>query len=93
MFTIHPSTPPVTSDPDMQCASAPRSPRLLDRVRDAIRVRHYSIRTERAYTDWIRRFIVVLEQLPGPVAVGVGQQPVRSAQPHDLFWTSVMRQT
>jgi integron integrase len=36
---------------------APTSP-FLDRVRAAIRVRHYSIRTEAAYVDWIRRFIV-----------------------------------
>ena len=35
----------------------PRPPRLLDRVRDAIRVRHYSRRTEEAYVGWIRRFI------------------------------------
>lgn len=33
-------------------------PRLLDQVRDAIRVRHYSIRTEEAYLQWIRRFIL-----------------------------------
>ncbi len=33
-----------------------RSP-FMDEVRDALRVRHYSIRTERAYLDWIRRFI------------------------------------
>jgi integron integrase len=32
--------------------------RLLDRVRDKIRLRHYSIRTEQAYVDWIRRFIL-----------------------------------
>ncbi len=36
-----------------------RRPRLLDRVRSEIRLRHYSIRTEEAYTLWIRRFIVV----------------------------------
>lgn len=29
---------------------------FLDEVRDAIRVRHYSIRTEKAYVDWIQRF-------------------------------------
>ena len=34
-----------------------RSPRLLDRVRDAIRARHYSRRTENAYVGWIRRYI------------------------------------
>ena len=33
-------------------------PKLLDRVRTAIRVRHYSRRTEQAYVDWIRRSIV-----------------------------------
>ena len=31
---------------------------LLDRVRDRIRVKHYSLRTEQAYCDWIRRFII-----------------------------------
>jgi integron integrase len=31
---------------------------LLDRVREALRVRHYSRRTEDAYATWIRRFIV-----------------------------------
>jgi integron integrase len=36
----------------------PGSPRLLDRVRTAIRVRHFSRRTERAYVSWIRRFIL-----------------------------------
>jgi hypothetical protein len=33
-------------------------PGLLDRVRDRIRLKHYSIRTEQAYVDWIRRFIL-----------------------------------
>lgn len=33
-------------------------PRLLDRVRSVIRVRHYSRRTEEAYTYWIRQFIL-----------------------------------
>ena len=33
-------------------------PRLLDRVRAALRARHYSYRTEQAYVGWIRRFIL-----------------------------------
>jgi integron integrase len=33
-------------------------PRLLDEVRERIRVKHYSRRTERAYVGWIRRFIL-----------------------------------
>jgi len=32
-------------------------PRLLDRVREVIRFRHYSLRTEEAYLGWIRRFV------------------------------------
>ena len=32
--------------------------RLLDRVRECIRVKHYSLRTEDAYLQWIRRFIL-----------------------------------
>src|SRR5437867_6784833 len=35
-----------------------RPPKLLDRVRHAIRLRHYSDRTEEAYVHWIRRYIV-----------------------------------
>lgn len=33
-------------------------PKLLDRVRDLIRVRHYSKRTEQAYLRWIKEFII-----------------------------------
>jgi site-specific recombinase XerD len=33
-------------------------PKLLDQVRDVVRRKHYSIRTEQAYVDWIRRFIL-----------------------------------
>ncbi len=32
-------------------------PRLLEAVRQAMRVRHYSYRTEQTYVDWVRRFI------------------------------------
>lgn len=33
------------------------APKLLDQVRERIRVKHYSLRTEEAYLHWIRRFI------------------------------------
>ena len=33
------------------------APRLLDQVRERIRIKHYSLRTEDAYLHWIRRFI------------------------------------
>lgn len=33
--------------------------KLLDQVREVMRLKHYSIRTETAYCDWIRRYIVL----------------------------------
>jgi integron integrase len=36
----------------------PQPPRLLDRVRIAIRARHYSPKTEEAYVAWIKRYIL-----------------------------------
>ena len=39
-------------------AAVASSPKLLDRVRWLLRSKHYSIRTEQAYVDWIRRFIL-----------------------------------
>ena len=41
------------SDPD-----GLHKPKFLDEVRRALRLRHYSIRTEKTYLDWIRRFIL-----------------------------------
>lgn len=40
-----------------QPAKEPPKGRLLDRLRDAIRTRHYSYQTEKAYLHWARRFI------------------------------------
>jgi integron integrase len=42
----------------MEVAMDAHRPRLLDCLRAAIRVRHLSIRTERAYVDWVRRFVL-----------------------------------
>ena len=35
-----------------------RPKKLLDQVREAIRLRHYSYRTEQSYVTWIRRYIL-----------------------------------
>jgi len=45
--------PPKISDK----STTANPPRLLDQVRDRLRVKHYSIRTEQTYTDWIKRYI------------------------------------
>ena len=42
----------------MNQPSQKRPKKLLDQVRDAIRRKHYSIRTEEAYIRWIKRFIL-----------------------------------
>jgi integron integrase len=39
-------------------ATSPPPPRLLDRVRAVLRTRHCSLRTEKAYVAWIRRYIL-----------------------------------
>ncbi|MDY6947723.1 MAG: integron integrase [Pseudomonadota bacterium] len=38
--------------------ASPATPRLLDQVREVIRIKHYSVRTEQAYVQWIRRYIL-----------------------------------
>jgi integron integrase len=51
---------------------SPPPPRLLAQVRNRIRVKHYSIRTEQAYLDWIKRFIR-FHGLRHPAALGAPQ--------------------
>lgn len=43
-------TPPTPADPP--------PPKLLDRLRAAIRLRHFRRRTEEAYVGWVRRYIL-----------------------------------
>ena len=43
--------------PTVGAPSSVAKPKLLDQVRQAIRTRHYSDRTEKAYVHWIKRFI------------------------------------
>ncbi len=47
-MTFSPPNPPNPSNP----------PKLLDQMRERIRVKHYSIRTESVYVDWARRFVL-----------------------------------
>ena len=52
-------------------STEPRPKKLLEQVDDAIRLMHYSPRTEESYVDWIRRFIR-------------SQQPTQSGLEHQL---------
>jgi hypothetical protein len=38
------------------------NPKLLDQVRNTIPLKHYSIRNQQAYVDWIKRFILFHHQ-------------------------------
>jgi integron integrase len=51
-------TPISATSPILPDIPATGKLKLLDRVRWHLRVKHYSIRTEESYVDWIRRFIV-----------------------------------
>lgn len=63
--TAHPSRSAVAGawrDPPAPLMHAappptPQQPKLLDRLREALRSRHYSRQTEKAYCHWVRRFI------------------------------------
>lgn len=54
-MTQEPHAPPLPTD-----AAPPTAPplALLEQVRQKIRRKHYSLRTEQAYLDWIKRFIL-----------------------------------
>lgn len=49
-----------------------RNPKLLDQARRAIRLKHYSIRTEQAYVAWIRRY-VLFHEMRHPAQMGEAQ--------------------
>ena len=47
----------MVSDILSASVSSSESPRLLVRVRERLRLRNYSLRTETAYLGWIKRYI------------------------------------
>lgn len=50
-YPVSPMDTPENSRPSA------RPPRLLDQLRDRIRLKHYSRRTELAYVQWVKRYI------------------------------------
>lgn len=58
VFPPNAATPPKAAPPfHPGFAVAGRQPKLMDRLREALRSRHYSRLTEQAYCHWVRRFI------------------------------------
>jgi hypothetical protein len=47
----------LSSSAGVQTFPTTQKPKLLDQVRHAIRIRHYSPKTEQSYVHWIKRFI------------------------------------
>ena len=43
---------------EQQANPSQNAPKLLDLLRDRLRLKHYSIRTETQYVQWVRRFIL-----------------------------------
>ncbi len=62
---VHPvqQTRSIKTNPDSvnerpaDTSKTEHKPKLLDRLREALRARHYSRRTEQTYCHWIKRFI------------------------------------
>jgi len=57
MAPVPPRRAPETQQIPQQPATGTRKPKLLDRLREALRSRHYSRRTEQTYCHWVKRFI------------------------------------
>lgn len=54
-----PAYPPAAAPgPTSSAPPSTQGPRLLDALRAQLRVMHYAYRTEEAYVDWVRRFIL-----------------------------------
>ena len=69
--------------------AAPK-PRLLDRVREALRIRHYSRRTEEAYIAWIRRY-VLFHNKRHPAEMGAPEVTRPAAPTRGRFATEEVR--
>ncbi len=59
-------------------SSQEQTPRLLDQVRETMRLHHYSIHTERSYLDWIKRYIHFPQ---GGLRIKAGTCPKDQPQP------------
>lgn len=55
--------------------SSKKEKKLLDEVRDVLRVKHYSIHTERSYCDWIKKF-VLFHKMTSRLDLADGEQKI-----------------
>ena len=62
----------TVAHPTAEAGQPPGKPKLLVRVREAIRMRQYSLRTEQAYVQWIKRYIF-FHKLRHPADLGTDE--------------------
>ncbi len=71
----------------------PQQKKLLEQVRDAIRTKHYSTRTEQTYIDWIRRYILFHNKRhPKDMGVPEVQSFITHLAAHDKVSASTQNQ-
>jgi len=76
----------------MTKASKPSSPvfvpnpkaRLFDQVREVMRFHHYALRTEEAYLQWIRRFLIFHRTRSAPEFFSAGGEPGSWRHPREM---------
>ncbi len=57
---------------DLYYANNSAPPKLLDQIREQLRLKHYSIQTEQQYVQWVRRFILFHDKRH-PVEMGAAE--------------------
>ncbi len=68
--------------------SMKKDKRLLDEVRDVMRLKHYSIHTERSYCDWIKRF-VAYHKMSSRLDLKDGEQKIEQFLTHLAVKTNI----
>lgn len=63
---------PTQNTPSLNSSSTALGKKLLDQLRDAIRAKHYSYRTEQTYIDWCKRYIL-FHNKRHPAEMGIGE--------------------
>jgi integron integrase len=69
MIAMSNNTSAMSDKPLKLEAVTPPPPKLLDQLRERIRLKHYSIRTEQSYVQWVRRYII-FHGKPHPAEMG-----------------------
>jgi hypothetical protein len=62
-------------------------PKLLDQVRQALRLKHYSYETEKAYVHWTKRYIIFHQKRHPAVSGAIPHSAIRIPQFNWAGWT------